>query len=62
MGLIYAAFILNGFDEQERNLTFLKAYFQVENSNFIPAVLSRLSILFINDYITLPRQHKYTFT
>jgi len=45
--LTYAAFTPKGFDDQKRNLTFVKTDFQ-EISNFIPAVLSRLSILFIN--------------
>jgi len=44
----YAAFTLNGFDDQERNLTFVKTDFQVLNPNFMPAILSRLSILFVN--------------
>jgi len=30
----YAAFTLNGFDEQERNLTFLKTDFQVLKLKF----------------------------
>jgi len=42
--LAYAAFILNGFDDQERNLMFVKTDFQVLNLNFMPAILSRLSI------------------
>jgi len=40
-------FTLNGFDDQERNLIFVKTDFQVLNSNFIPTILNRLSILFI---------------
>jgi len=43
-----AAFTLNGFDNQERNLTFVKEIFKFYYSNFMPAILSRLSILFIN--------------
>jgi len=35
---LYAAFMLNGFDDQERNLTFVKTAFQVLNSNFLLAV------------------------
>jgi len=46
--LFYAAFTLNGFDDQERNLTFMKRDSNFYNSNFIPVILSRLSILFIN--------------
>jgi len=40
------------FDDQERNLTFVKTDFQVLKLNFMPAILSRLSKLFIN-YISL---------
>jgi len=45
----YAAFTLNGFDDQERNLTVVKTDFQVLNTNFRLAILSRISILFINN-------------
>jgi len=39
--------LLNGFDDQERNLTFVKTDFQVLNSNLMTAILSKLSIFFI---------------
>jgi len=45
----YAAFTLNGFDDQERNLTFVKTVFQVLKFKFFMLViLSKLSILFIS--------------
>jgi len=49
--LTYAAFTLNGFDDQERNLTFAKTNFQVLKLKFMPAILSRPFYLdlFIND-------------
>jgi len=43
-----AAFTLNDFDDQERNLTFVKTNFQVFKLEFHPAIISRLSILFVN--------------
>jgi len=44
-----AAFTLNGFDDQDRNLTFVKTDFPVlKNSNSIPVILSSRSIPFIN--------------
>jgi len=48
--LSYAAFTLSGFDEQERNLTFVKTAFQVLKLlyNFLLAVWSKLSIYFTN--------------
>jgi len=42
--MAYAAFTLDGFDDQERNLTFVKADFQVLKLKFMPASLSRISI------------------
>jgi len=45
---INAAFTLNGIDDQERNLTFVKRIFKFCNSNFMPAIGGKLSILFIN--------------
>jgi len=42
-GQIYAVFTLNGFDDQERNLTLVKTDFQFLKLNFKPAILSRLS-------------------
>jgi len=45
---LYVAFALNSFDDQERNLTFVKTDFQVLKLNFIPTILSMLSILFQN--------------
>jgi len=39
----YAALTLNGFHDQERDLTYLwKRIFKFRNSNFMPTVLSRL--------------------
>jgi len=55
-----AAFTLNGFDDQARNLTSVKTDFQVLNSNFMPAILSRLSNLFIN-YISRDFDNKKYF-
>jgi len=45
----YAVFTLNSFDYQERNLTFVKRkqISKFHNPNFMPAILSRLSILFL---------------
>jgi len=44
---------LNGFDNQERNLTFVKTDFQVLKLTFHAYnILSTLSILFINIYIS----------
>jgi len=42
-----AAFTLNGFDDQERNITFLKTDSQVLQLKFYVCSLSKLSILFI---------------
>jgi len=42
-------FILNGFDDQERNLTYCENKFpRFSNSIFMPAILSSPSILFLN--------------
>jgi len=43
-----AAFTLNGFDNQERNLTFVKTDFQLLKFKFHACNLNRLYILFIN--------------
>jgi len=43
-----AAYTLNGFDDQERNLTFVKTDFQALKLKFHAEIFSRFSILFIN--------------
>jgi len=50
VGLFYAAFTLNGFNDQKRNLTFVKTYFQVLKLKFYRCNIS-----------PDPGQHKYTF-
>jgi len=59
--MTYAMFTLNGFN-QERNLTFVKTDFHVLKSNFMPAILSRLSILFINYVLHDLDTQKYFYT
>jgi len=46
VSLAYAAFALNGFDDQIRNLTFVKTDFQVLKLKFHTCNFSRLYILF----------------
>jgi len=41
-------FMLNSFDDQEQNLTFVKTDFQVLKLKFHAAIISRLYIFFIN--------------
>jgi len=47
-----AAFKLNGFDDQERNLMFVKTAFLVLKLKFFPTVRSKLSILFTNKMLS----------
>jgi len=56
-----ATFTLSGFDDQEQNLTFVIMGFQVLNSNLMPVILSRLSILFINYYCVTLTIQKYFY-
>jgi len=50
----YVAFTLNGFDDQERNLTFGKTEIQVLKLKFHACNFSSLSISFKNYYSAWP--------
>jgi len=43
--LSYAAFVLNGFEDQERNLTFVKTDFQVSKLKFYACNFQQTSFL-----------------
>jgi len=45
---IYAAFTLNGFNDEKRNLTFVKTDFQVLIVKFYTCNFNRLFLFFIN--------------
>jgi len=40
--IIYAAFTLSGFDNEERNLTFVKTAFQVLKLKFLACILEQV--------------------
>jgi len=57
----HAAFTLNGFDDQERNLLFVKTDFQVLNLKFHDYNFKQAFSPLQKLYITWPWQHKNTF-
>jgi len=58
----YAAFTLNGFDDQERNLTLVKTGFQVSKLKFHACNFKQIFYPLHKWYITWPWRHKNTFT
>jgi len=57
----YAAFTLNGFDDQERNLTFVKTDFQVLKLKYKACNFKQAFYSLYKLYISWPWQHKNDF-
>jgi len=59
--MAYAAFTPKGFDDQERNLTFVKTDFQVLKLKFHACSFKQAFYLLHKLYIAWPWQHKNAF-